>query len=448
LVLEQLLDRRAHRPHFDAPIHWVTGKELPDNAVDTIPPAHFLAPACVIDCSAESAADPDFVLTIPFVETWETRHGRVPPKSWVLLRTDWHKRPPKQYVNLLDDGPHSPGPGLRQWSSGWSNNAMSTASAPKPLAPTPVRPPISTRPIPRTITCTAEVVTASSAWRTSTSSHPRGAADRAAEDPPRLRQPPPRIGTDRDDTMTVAVVTGGSTGIGAAICTHMLDGAYRVVSIARREPADPRCEHIEVDLLDPVATAQAAQDIAARHAITHIIHNAGVIKPALLPDVTPTDLAALTRLHLNAALALTQAALPSMRAAGYGRIVLISSRAALGLATRTAYSATKAAMIGMARTWALELAPDGITVNVVAPGPIRETEMFHDVVPADSPREAALAAAIPVKRLGAPDDVARAVMFFANPTGSFITGQTCSSAAGPASDRSRYKKATRCVSTP
>ena len=104
--------------------------------------------------------------------------------------------------------------------------------------------------------------------------------------------------------------------------------------------------------------------------------------------------------------------------------MLISSRAALGLATRTAYSATKAGMIGMARTWALELAPDGITVNVVAPGPIRETEMFHDVVPADSPREEALAAAIPVKRLGAPDDVARAVMFFASPASSFITGQT------------------------
>jgi NAD(P)-dependent dehydrogenase (short-subunit alcohol dehydrogenase family) len=224
--------------------------------------------------------------------------------------------------------------------------------------------------------------------------------------------------------MTVAVVTGGSTGIGAAICTHMLDAGYHVVSLSRREPADPRCEYVEVDLLDPLATAQAAQDVAARHAITHVIHNAGAIRAALLSDVTTTDLADLTQLHLNAALTLVQAALPSMRAAGIGRIILISSRAALGLATRTAYSATKAGMIGMARTWALELAPDGITVNAVAPGPIRETEMFHDVIPADSPREEALAAAIPVKRLGAPDDVARAVMFFASPFSSFITGQT------------------------
>ncbi|MDB5402247.1 MAG: short-chain dehydrogenase, partial [Rhodopila sp.] len=166
------------------------------------------------------------------------------------------------------------------------------------------------------------------------------------------------------------------------------------------------------------------QEIAERHAITHVVHNAGVIRAALLPEVTGDDLTALTQLHLNAALTLVQAALPSMRAAGFGRIVLISSRAALGLATRTAYSATKAGMIGMARTWALELASDGITVNVVAPGPIRETEMFHDVIPADSPREEALAAAIPVKRLGAPDDVAQAVMFFASPASSFITGQT------------------------
>lgn len=224
--------------------------------------------------------------------------------------------------------------------------------------------------------------------------------------------------------MTVAVVTGGSTGIGAAICTRFLDDGYHVVSIARREPADLRCEFVECDLLDPLATAQAAQDIAARHAITHVVHNAGTIKPALLADVTPTDIAALTQLHLNAALTLVQAALPAMRAAGFGRIVLISSRAALGLATRTAYSATKAGMIGMARTWALELAPDGITVNTVAPGPIRETEMFHDVIPADSAREEALAAAIPVKRLGVPDDVAKAVMFFAASENSFITGQT------------------------
>ena len=103
--------------------------------------------------------------------------------------------------------------------------------------------------------------------------------------------------------------------------------------------------------------------------------------------------------------------------------MLISSRAALGLPTRTAYSATKAGMIGMSRTWALELAPHGITVNVVAPGPIESTEMFHQVLPVGDPRIAALARAVPVGRLGTPDDVAHAVAFFAAPSASFVTGQ-------------------------
>ena len=113
-----------------------------------------------------------------------------------------------------------------------------------------------------------------------------------------------------------------------------------------------------------------------------------------------------------------------MKQSKFGRIVLMSSRGALGLATRTAYAATKSGMIGMARTWALELAADGITVNVVAPGPIGGTEMFHASCRRTSEREAALAAQIPVKRLGRPDDVARAVMFFCDRSNGFVTGQT------------------------
>jgi 3-oxoacyl-[acyl-carrier protein] reductase len=111
-----------------------------------------------------------------------------------------------------------------------------------------------------------------------------------------------------------------------------------------------------------------------------------------------------------------------MKASAFGRIVLLSSRGALGLATRTAYAATKAGMIGMARTWALELAPHGITVNVVAPGPI-QTDMFHNVVPKGSPKVDQIAASIPVKRLGQPIDVAHAVSYFAARQASFVTGQ-------------------------
>jgi len=155
---------------------------------------------------------------------------------------------------------------------------------------------------------------------------------------------------------------------------------------------------------------------------TTLVHNAGVIRPALLADVKLDDLDALVELHLACAVQLVQAALPAMRAQRFGRVVLLSSRAAVGLATRTAYSATKAGMLGMARTWALELAADGITVNVVAPGPIR-TDMFFDVVAQGSDKERALAAAVPVKRLGEAADVARAVAFFTSPDAGFVTGQ-------------------------
>ena len=222
-----------------------------------------------------------------------------------------------------------------------------------------------------------------------------------------------------------ALVTGGSAGIGADICQRMLAEGWHVVSLARRAPEwqHPNLTAINVDLLDAAATAQAARDVAARFAISHFIHNAGVIWPHLLQDATIDELQGLTQIHLGSALTLMQAVLPNMEQAGFGRVVLMSSRGALGLATRTNYSATKAGMIGMARTWALELAPKGITVNVVAPGPI-QTPMFYDVVPSGSEREQKLAANIPVGRIGRPDDVTRAVMFFADPANSFVTGQT------------------------
>jgi 3-oxoacyl-[acyl-carrier protein] reductase len=223
----------------------------------------------------------------------------------------------------------------------------------------------------------------------------------------------------------VAIVTGGSAGIGATICRHMVDAGYEVVSLARRRPdwSHPALHAVEVDLLDGRATEQAVQSITRDFPVSHVVHNAGIIRPSLLAEVSQSDLHDLTQLHIGAAVLIVQAALPGMQERGFGRIVLMSSRAALGVVTRTAYSATKAGMIGMARTWALELAPQGITVNVVAPGPIQDTAMFQDVIPPGSEREAALAKTIPVGRLGRGEDVARAVMFFADPQSSFITGQ-------------------------
>jgi NAD(P)-dependent dehydrogenase (short-subunit alcohol dehydrogenase family) len=222
--------------------------------------------------------------------------------------------------------------------------------------------------------------------------------------------------------VSTAIVTGGSAGIGRAVVEALLEEGYRVISLDLQPPAllHERLEHLTVDLADTAATRRVADEISRAHQVTTLVHNAGVIRPALLPDVKLEDLDALVNLHLKTALILLQASLPAMNAAGYGRVVLVSSRAVLGLPTRTSYAATKAGMLGMARTWALELAPQGITVNVVAPGPI-ETDNFYSVVPRGQGER--VAQAIPVKRLGQPGDVARAVMFFADRDAGFVTGQ-------------------------
>ena len=96
--------------HFDAPAHWITGRDLLDNACDTIPARRFVGPACVIDVTAEVAKNPDFLLMPEHIVAWEKLHGRIPAGAWVLLRTGWSKRTdPKAFLNLAADGPHSPG---------------------------------------------------------------------------------------------------------------------------------------------------------------------------------------------------------------------------------------------------------------------------------------------------------------------------------------------------
>ena len=96
--------------HFDAPVHWISGKDLPDNTVDRIPAKKFIGPACVLDVTAEVAKNPDYLLTPERVREWEQKHSRIPAGEWVLLRTGWSKRTdPREYINLKDDGPHTPG---------------------------------------------------------------------------------------------------------------------------------------------------------------------------------------------------------------------------------------------------------------------------------------------------------------------------------------------------
>ncbi len=228
-----------------------------------------------------------------------------------------------------------------------------------------------------------------------------------------------------DNSTGVTIVTGGNRGIGESITKQLLEDGHKVVCMARQEPAfsHANLSSVVVDLADRKATRAAADELAAKEKILRVVHNAGVIRPALIEEVDLDDLDYLTELHLATMVSLVQAALPAMKEVGFGRIVGVSSRGALGLQTRTNYSATKSGMFGMLRTWALELGPLGITSNCVAPGPI-ESDMFDEIMQDDKDRINNLAKAIPVQRIGRPDDVATAVKFFLKNDSDFITGQT------------------------
>ncbi len=224
--------------------------------------------------------------------------------------------------------------------------------------------------------------------------------------------------------LPVALVTGGSRGIGAAIRGELLNSGYYVLNLSRQgaENTHSNSRDVTVDLADIAATKQVLAGLADEFEITHVVHNAGVIRAALIEDVDIADVQYLTNLHVLTNIELMQATLPAMKKANFGRFVVVGSRAMLGLETRTGYSATKAAQAAMVRTWAMELGQYGITVNTIAPGPI-VTDMFTEVVPEDSEKADMIAQSLPVKRLGRPDDVSRAVMFLLSADNGFITGQ-------------------------
>lgn len=223
---------------------------------------------------------------------------------------------------------------------------------------------------------------------------------------------------------TAYLVTGASNGIGAAIAQSLLDAGHTVVNIDYRLPDNPPAGLIsfQADLTNTEATEKVAREVNEQYAIVGLVNNAGATRPGTADTATLADLEYVVSLHLRTALILIQAALPAMREAGFGRIVNMSSRAALGKPERVVYSATKAGLLGLTRTLAMELGGDGITVNAIGPGPIA-TELFTKSNPAGAPQTQRIIDSIVVKRVGTPGDVARAAMFFLSPDNGFVTGQ-------------------------
>lgn len=221
------------------------------------------------------------------------------------------------------------------------------------------------------------------------------------------------------------IITGASRGIGLATAKRLATQNRAVIGLARNAPADGfPGQFTAVDLADREATKQVLDDIVAAHRVTGLVNNIGLNVLQLVEDVALEDFERVIDLNLRVAIQCTQAVLPGMRERNYGRIVNISSRGALGRHYRTSYAAAKAGLIGMTRTWAVEVAEAGITVNVVAPG-ATATEMFrkNNLEGKDPAAVEQWLSEIPMRRFGEPDEIAAAVCFFLAPEASYITGQ-------------------------
>lgn len=235
----------------------------------------------------------------------------------------------------------------------------------------------------------------------------------------------------------VTLVTGATKGIGRAISDRLIARGERVVGIARG--ADPSFEGplILADLSDRQARTQALREAAGSYRILRLVNNAGLNRMQPLGEISASAVDEVLDVNLAVTVEATQAALPAMQAAGFGRIVNISSRSLLGRSGGSLYSAAKAGLVGLTRSWALELATQGITVNCVAPGPVA-TEMFARNNPPEVPRSQAMLAAVPMSRMGTTEEIAAAIDYFLSREAGFTTGQTLFVCGGASINQVRF----------
>ncbi|MCK1433495.1 SDR family oxidoreductase [Bradyrhizobium sp. 87] len=219
------------------------------------------------------------------------------------------------------------------------------------------------------------------------------------------------------------LVTGASKGIGRALCERLSALGHNVVGLARSSDPTFPGTLVSVDLADRHATDEALRGLTSRYSFDGVVNNVGFVRLNPIGEIAIDEMDESFRRNLIPAVQTVQAILPTMKDKGWGRIVNLSSLVIVGVQGRTIYGGAKAAIASFTRTWAIELAEYGITVNTVAPGPT-ETEMFRQNTPAGSEAERRFLSLIPVKRLGKPSELAASIAFLLSEEAGFMTGQT------------------------